>query len=772
MAKIYLSLVLNTTWVITLAAQSSLAVSVPTGEPVQYTFSLTHEFSSVVGFTAATVDAAGNVYFAGSTGVPLPTTPGVLQGVLATCPPIPSDRTTLGRPGCSWAFVGKLSPEGTLVWLTYVPEPNGNSRIGKIAVDGAGNVYLAGAYETVDNLPSAFPVTPGSFETTPQGTSGTFLAKLNSSGSKLVWATYFNNVNGVGALYPDTNGNLYLGMGTEKLVDLPLINPLSGMAPSIESGYLAKLNAAGSRLLFATWVNAPSARSGIGALTSDASGDLYVTGGCFYELTVADPCVPTTPGALQGKMAGSSAMYAMKLKPDGTLVYSTLLSGSGTQGAVGIATDAAGNLVLAGAVDAAGLQQRIDFPITPTAFQTANTKLNRGTPSTGFVAKLDASGAKLLYSTYFGGSSYDGITGFALDSLGNPVFSGYSYSPDLPVTPDAWQPCHPAPDFDFANGAEADFVGKLTADGRNLSYGSFVGPGSILPDGEAGSSLRLFGMDRTGDLYLIGSQSGFPAIVRYRMIPRPKGSAACVANATHGYASAVAPLELIRVRGNGIAGARSLSPTLTTGGRLPLSFEGLQLFIGLTPASLFAIGTDQITVLAPSPFPANGSAQIRVVQGGLVTAELDCPAQSVAPAIITTDGSGFGSAAALNQDGSVNTHDNPAAPGSVVSVYLTGLGLTNPPLEAGHVATASGSLQTRVQVALRNSSAEILYAGPAPGLLAGIYQINFRVPATGLVDWAPLAVKADVQASQSQSGNGEVGIYVSCPAGSTCARWP
>ena len=122
------------------------------------------------------------------------------------------------------------------------------------------------------------------------------------------------------------------------------------------------------------------------------------------------------------------------------------------------------------------------------------------------------------------------------------------------MTLDAWQPCHPAPDFNFADGAEADFIGELSSDGRSLKYASFVGPGGFLPNGDPDSALRLVGIDSSGDLYLIGSQSSFPGIIRYRITSRPKGSAACVASATHGYESAVSPLGLIRIRGNSIAG--------------------------------------------------------------------------------------------------------------------------------------------------------------------------------------------------------------------------
>src|SRR5207253_71030 len=118
----------------------------------------------------------------------------------------------------------------------------------------------------------------------------------------------------------------------------------------------------------------------------------------------------------------------MKLKDDRSLSFSTLFSRTGyVGGSTGIAVDAAGNVTLAGNIGAANLHEPLDFLVTPGAFQTTAVKLNRGTATSGFVTKLDASGSSLLYSTYFGGSSYDGITRFAVDPTGNVVFSGYSY---------------------------------------------------------------------------------------------------------------------------------------------------------------------------------------------------------------------------------------------------------------------------------------------------------------------------------------------------------
>jgi uncharacterized protein (TIGR03437 family) len=100
-----------------------------------------------------------------------------------------------------------------------------------------------------------------------------------------------------------------------------------------------------------------------------------------------------------------------------------------------------------------------------------------------------------------------------------------------------------------------------------------------------------------------------------------------------------------------------------------------------------------------------------------------------APGIFTLDSSGQGVGAILNQDGSLHGPLNPAAPGSVIVFYATGEGLTDPPSEDGKIA---GSPLPRpvlpVQVIIGGLDAEILYAGAAPGLTAGVMQVNARIP--------------------------------------------
>jgi uncharacterized protein (TIGR03437 family) len=100
------------------------------------------------------------------------------------------------------------------------------------------------------------------------------------------------------------------------------------------------------------------------------------------------------------------------------------------------------------------------------------------------------------------------------------------------------------------------------------------------------------------------------------------------------------------------------------------------------------------------------------------------------PGIFTLDASGSGLGAILNQDGTINGPQNPAGPGSIIVIYATGGGLTDPAYEDGELSGLPlPYLKADVEVEIAGRPAEVLYAGGAPGLVAGVVQINARVPA-------------------------------------------
>jgi uncharacterized protein (TIGR03437 family) len=143
---------------------------------------------------------------------------------------------------------------------------------------------------------------------------------------------------------------------------------------------------------------------------------------------------------------------------------------------------------------------------------------------------------------------------------------------------------------------------------------------------------------------------------------------------------------------------------------------------------LFASPSQIDTVV---PFGVTGTtAQIQIMYQGQPAVSATVPVQPASPAVFSMNGEGGGQGAILNQDGSVNTHSNPAAPGSVVVLYATGAGITMPASQDGQIVTAPyPEPMLPVSVSIYGLPAQVLYAGAAPGLVAGVLQINVIVPA-------------------------------------------
>ena len=312
------------------------------------------------------LDTSGDVYLTGETvSTDFPTTPGAY---LTSIPPTLHSHT--------WAFIEKIDPRqsgsASLIYSTYVGgiivDPTG------IAVDATGNAYIVG--QAFD--PSAYPTTPGAFQTVA-GTTGTaFVTKMNPTGSALVYSTF-----------------------------------LGGIAVS-QSGQPTP--------------------TGATAVAVDAAGNAYVTG-----LTYASD-FPTTSGAFQSSLQGPNAAFVSKFNPAGSaLVYSTFIGGAvRSTNTVGnsIALDGLGNAYITGSTDSD------DFPTTLVTLDalcagTSGDCYNGG-PS-AFVTELSPSGSSLVFSTFLGGSGYNLGSGVAVDSTtGDILVAGTTGSSDFPKTPGAF----------------------------------------------------------------------------------------------------------------------------------------------------------------------------------------------------------------------------------------------------------------------------------------------------------------------------------------------
>lgn len=181
----------------------------------------------------------------------------------------------------------------------------------------------------------------------------------------------------------------------------------------------------------------------------DSSGCAYVVG----ETDSID--FPTTPGAFQTALAGMYNAYVTKFSADGSsLIYSTYLGGSDYDDGSGIAVDSGGFAYVAGYTSSP------DFPVTPGAYQT--TLMGYGA---GFITKLAADGASLIYSTYLGEDS--SCFCIAINAVGHAYVAGGTESSTFPVTPGAFQSA--------LGGSNDAFVTKISADGASLIYSTYLG---------------------------------------------------------------------------------------------------------------------------------------------------------------------------------------------------------------------------------------------------------------------------------------------------------
>jgi hypothetical protein len=398
------------------------------------------------------VDSAGSAYITGDTESTNFPTASPLQAVFG---------------GVQDVFVAKLNPAGTaLVYSTYLGGSSENSGYG-IAVDFSGNAYIAGVTSSTD-FPTASPLQAVSGGA---GSFDVFAAKLNPGGSALVYSTYLGGSNddwGQG-IAVDSSGNAYV-TGYTYSPNFPTASPLQAVFGGVGDAFVAKLNPAGSALVYSTYLGGSNVDEGYG-IAVDSSGNAYITG---ETESINFP----TASPLQAVFGGVQDAFVAKLNPAGSaLVYSTYLGGGGYDAGYGIAVDSAGNAYVV------GYTTSTNFP-TASPLQPVN-----GGGADAFVAKLNPSGSALVYSTYLGGSGGEFGLGIAVDSSGNAYVTGYTAATNFPTA---------NPLQAFSGGGFTDaFVSKLNPGGSALVYSTYLG-GS---DSDYGQGIAV---DSAGNAYVAG----------------------------------------------------------------------------------------------------------------------------------------------------------------------------------------------------------------------------------------------------------------------------
>jgi hypothetical protein len=401
-------------------------------------------FSTYLGGSGAdfaegmTIDGSGNVYLTGRTASQdFPTTNGAY------------DVTFNG--GATDLYVAKIDASGSsLIYSTYIGGSDTDLGIG-IAVGSGGEAYVTGT-----TLSSDFPTTAGAFDQTFNGGfQDAFVAKLNSSGTQLVYSTYIGGATDVDvgeSIAVDALGQAHV-VGFTDSSDFPVTagafdTTFNGGFFTGQDLWVTKLDAAGSALLYSTYLGG-SGREFFADLALDGAGNVYVTA------RTSSSDFPTTAGAYDRTFDGSAAVFpeifdgfVTKLNPTGSaLVYSTFLGGTGSDSGTAIDVDASGSVFVVGATDSS------DFPTSCAATDgTANGGLD------AFLTRFDPTGASLLFSTYLGGSGLDAALEVAVNASAVAI-GGVTASSDFPVV-NAWDPTFNGGSFDL-------FVAKI--DGSSLT---------------------------------------------------------------------------------------------------------------------------------------------------------------------------------------------------------------------------------------------------------------------------------------------------------------
>jgi hypothetical protein len=358
-----------------------------------------------------------------------------------------------------------------------------------IALDGAGNAYIAGATGSSE---ASFPVTVGPDLSFNGAASDAFVAKVRADGTGLVYAGY---VGGAGnevafGIAVDGAGSAYLtGRTDSSETSFPiLVGPDPTYNGGGEDAFVVKVRADGAGLEYAGYIGGDGGDRGNG-IAVDAAGNAYVAGQTGSS-PLAFP-VAIGPSLVQG---GGGDAFVARVRAGGSgLDYAGYVGGASLDIASGIAVDGAGQAYLVGTTSS----DQTTFPVG------VGPDLSHNGLDDAFVAKVRADGRGLIYAGYVGGFSADVGTAIAVDAAGSAYITGYTRSIEttFPVTV--------GPDLTYNGGLSDAFVAKIRADGGGLVYAGYIGGSAE----EFGAGIAV---DGAGNAYLTGvtmsTEATFPVL--------------------------------------------------------------------------------------------------------------------------------------------------------------------------------------------------------------------------------------------------------------------
>jgi uncharacterized protein (TIGR03437 family) len=650
-------------------------------------------------------------------------------------------------------FLTHLSADGkSLMSSTFLGGDYGDYIHG-LALDISGFIYLTGGTDSDD-----FPVKnalqanlPGS----PGLSLNTFITKLTPAADALVYSTFFGGsaASGGWAIAVDSTGSPSIcgvsGPG------FPTKNAFqASYGGGQEDIFVARLTADGSAVVFSTYVGGSDLDfQNANTLALDSSGNIYVTGWTGSSDFPLKQSLQSFNGATSGYRFDA---FILKFTPAGSLVYSTLIGGNGDDRGGAITVDSSNTVYVTGStssddfplmnpfqktygggVDVFILKLAPDVtlpsPFSPTPGTAHFTFVVGGSVPAAQMISIPSGGQFSITSSnapWASASPQSGTTPGTLTISVNPagltpkVYSGTiqivppSGTPfTLPVTLNVLAPAPVVTSISPSTVALNSGATAFTVTGSGFTSASVVelqGASQLtttfIDSGTLQFSLTkdFFTLSGSYSINVVAPQTAPSSPVTFTVgTPAPLFAAAGVVNAASYASGSVAPGEIVTVFGF------NFGTNFGTPGNTSVTFDNV-------PATLVYVTATQLAATVPYSVSGALKTAMIIASNGVSSTPVSLNVTDAVPAIFTSDASGMGQAAALNQDNTVNGPSDPAPAGSVVALYGTGGGaLTTDPLP---------QLTLPVTATIGGVPATVYYAGMAPGLVEGAMQVNVQIP--------------------------------------------
>jgi len=540
------------------------------------------------------------------------------------------------------------------------------------------------------------------------GVTESTVTKLSPDGKTVIWQNQLGFA--ATAMTVDSNGGVYV---------VPL------RQSSDTTAYVAKLSPTGTGLAWKAAVGFLPIPSSPGVIAADSQGRVYFTARYLIDARAAY--------LVRISASGSGLDFTIPINGEPS---SIALDRSGPAYVAGIAVDPiTGDFGFITKISADGVPAYyaplpLSFPQTLAVDSQGNVTLF----ASNLVQRLDSTGAVVLKTPVTG---YP--IGFALDASGN-AYVEVETSQLYPVK-NSLGTCPQSSDLLTVIAPDGSTLQTTYVPGGIRAGGDFVAPLAVAPDGTvfiAEYARPGFPPTQTGPLASGGAAGG---VFLSNLSPTAVNSSAatfplvCAGNSASLSNSSVSPGELITLYGQGLGPQQGVQIQPGSSNTYPTKAANVQVTLDGIPAPLLWVQDSQINLVAPWSLIPGKSTEICVSYNDAKTNCLTLPVVQAAPAVFTLNGT---DAVALNQDGTLNSATNPAAPNSIVAVWATGLGslasappdgsvLYLPLLDNTLIPTVEAISVTPPFGGLTTVPLDVKYAGSAPTFVAGVSQINFRV---------------------------------------------